>query len=369
MGAGASLYFLLRHFQYDLISCLAISLSTAFFGIALACVSTVFSGSIGKILEANGKKDLPDFHHFYETLVAHDKTTQVYREKLEAVAMECDRREQEKEEITQRISRKITDLGYGEEDGEILAICDQIIEANDTLYDLQRDIAEEKAAYQELLSADVQKETLTISPEFAGLQKELAFLSAQNESLYKKKALLSARLKEARDQLATDPEEAKEELTKVMDEIEKVGREYESLELSLSLAGARKNKFEAALKERLTRSINTKTAFALGEGESFLFDDKFELCFRDRNSVLPLISLGGGMISELGLLAFRLSLAELLGKTTLPMIFDDSFAMLSPEGAKSLYQVLCDTCSQFFIATASETLLDTCRDSAKIISL
>ena len=151
--------------------------------------------------------------------------------------------------------------------------------------------------------------------------------------------------------------------------MEKIGREYESLELSLSLASARKNKFETALKERLTRSINAKTAFALGEGESFLFDDKFELCFRDRNSVLPLISLGGGMISELGLLAFRLSLAELLGKTNLPMIFDDSFALLSPEGANSLYQVLCDTCSQFFIATGSETLLNACRDSAKVISL
>jgi hypothetical protein len=51
------------------------------------------------------------------------------------------------------------------------------------------------------------------------------------------------------------------------------------------------------------------------------------------------------------------------------MIFDDSFSMLSPEATKRLYQVLCETCSQFFIASSSNELFELCRDSAKVFSL
>jgi hypothetical protein len=116
-------------------------------------------------------------------------------------------------------------------------------------------------------------------------------------------------------------------------------------------------------------SVNKKISFILNEGESFLFDENFELCFRDRNSVLPLIALGGGAVGEMGLLAFRLSLAELLGKTCLPMIFDDSFAMLSTDAAEKLFSVLQETCDQYFIASSSHALLEICKGKAEIISL
>ena len=82
-----------------------------------------------------------------------------------------------------------------------------------------------------------------------------------------------------------------------------------------------------------------------------------------------MISAGGGMITEMGLLAFRLSLAELLGKNHLPMIFDDSFAMLSPDATLSLYEVLKETCSQFFIATSSAPLLESVKEGAAVFVL
>jgi uncharacterized protein YhaN len=71
----------------------------------------------------------------------------------------------------------------------------------------------------------------------------------------------------------------------------------------------------------------------------------------------------------MGLFAFRLSLAELLKKTSLPMIFDDSLAVSEPEFVKAILAVLQNTCSQFFISTSSREILDLCRDSAAVCTL
>ncbi len=369
LGIGASLYFLLRYLSFDSLICLAAGVTTVLCGIASASVSSVFSHSVRKILSENGKESLAEFNEFYETLCAHDRTTAVYRDKVLSAEENCRRREKEKEEVTEKIRKKISELGYGEEDGEILAICDQIIEANDSLYDLQHEIEEEKTEYNSLLSADVERKTLTVSPEFTALQKELTFLLAQNDSIYKKKALTAARLQEAQNKLSVSPDQIRTRLEVLSEKIREEEGEYDIVSLNLALATSKKEKFEEALKEILTQSINKKISFVLGEGERFLFDDHFELCFCDRNSVLPLIAAGGGVITEIGLLAFRLSLAELMQKTSLPMIFDDSLAPLAPEAASKLYRVLSETCSQFFIATSSEALVEICRNSAKVISL
>ncbi len=369
MGLGACLYFLLNFMQFDFITCIAVGITTALCGVASLSVSTVCTNSIRRILAENGKDSLAKFNEFYETLCAHDKTTQVYRDKVISAEENCKIKAREKEDVTEAIRRRISALGYKEEDGELIAICDQIIEANDALYDLQSDLEEEKSEYNALLSTDVKRETLAVSPEFTALQKELNFLSAQNDSIFKKKATLSARLQEAQDNLAVSCEEIRTKLDVLKEKICEEEKEFEVLDLNLTLATAAKDRFEKALKETLTESINQKISFVLGEGERFLFDENFELCFCDRNSVLPLIAAGGGVITEMGLLAFRLSLAELMKKTHLPMIFDDSLAMLSPEAAFKLYKVLKETCSQFFIATSSEALIEICGDCAKVFSL
>ncbi len=369
MAAGASLYFVLHFLNYKLITSLALSGAVLLLGVALEFVSTVFSGTIKKILAENDKASLSDFYEYYDRLCAHDKTTQVYLDQVEHLAENCKMKSDAKEVIVSLIFEKISSLGYKESDGDLVAICDQIIEANDSLYDLKHEIAEDGAQYRALLSEDVENETLEVSPEFAALQKELAFLSVQNDSLYKKKTLLSSRLQEANGHLYKSEEENMEALSRVQEQIEVQIREFEATELNYTLALARKERFENDLKETLTRSINQKISFVLNEGESFLFDENFELCFRDRDSVLPLIAAGGGVVSEMGLLAFRLSLAELLGKTGLPMIFDDSFSMLSMDAAEKLYQVLQRACSQFFITSSSEDFLGLCKSSAKAFLL
>ncbi len=365
-GLCPLLYFPL---SFDLTTSLAAGGSLALCGIALSSVSTVFSGAIGKILAENQKNSVEELEEFYDRLRAHAKTTHVYRDQLEADREICKKRSDEKDAAQAVISQKLQNLGYSEDQGELLAICDEIIEANDALIDLEQEIEEDRAEYKRLLSVDVESDSLTVSSEFLALQKELSFLSVQNDALYKKKAMLSAQLQETRQKLERSPDQIHKDLEEVDKRITELSAEFESVELNFTLAKSRKDKFEEELKGILTKQINEKLSFLLGEGERFLFDEEFELCFCDQKSVLPLITAGGGVITEMGLLAFRLCLCRLLKKNFVPMIFDDSFAMLSRDATNEMYQVLKESCSQFFIASSSEELYKLCQDTAKILPL
>ncbi len=369
LSAGIALGVLLHYFNFDLITCIASCLALVLCSVSSFSVSTLFKARIRNLFSMHETDSLPEFYRLYEKVAAHDKTKEVYREEVFIAENLCRERIAEKDAIQEKIAGKVKSLGYSEEDGELLAVCDEIIEANDALFDLEDEIENDKIEYKKKLCENVDGEKMTLSPEFVSLQKELAFLSAQNDALYKKKALISARLQEAKEKSARNPEDIKADLEKIGAAISEEKSAFEGVDLNFSLAKARKDQFESDLKKALSKHINEQTAHLLGEGESFLFDDDFELCFCDRKSVLPLIAAGGGVISEMGLLAFRLSLAKLLKKTCLPMIFDDSLAKLSQENAKKFYDYIRENCCQFFIATSSEELLDISRDTANIVTL
>ncbi len=368
-GGAAALFAVLHFLEFDLSICLCSAGAMVLCGVAAWVLSTLFTASINKIAEEYGTADTAGFMQLYEKVLAHSKTTDVYREKIASAQNLQEKRAREKDDANQIIAQMIRKMGYGEEDGEVLAICDEIIDANDTVYDLEEELEELKEHYHSLLSQDVEKETLTVSPEFLNLQKELSFLSVQNEALYKKKQNLTDAIGFAKEKTAKSPEELESELSLLTERIAKEKAEFESVDLNHTLAKERKNKFEADLKNTLTQKINNMLSFLLGEGESLLFDDEFELCFCDQKSVLPLLAAGGGVISQMGMLSFRLSLAQILGTTSLPMIFDDSFAPLSASDAALFYQNVKEMCSQFFIATSSKELAEFCRESANIISL
>ncbi len=366
---GASLAVLLHHLNFDLIICIFTALALALCSVATLCISTLFTSRIKTLFGEHKVESLAAFYELLEKVTAHSKTTEVYREEVLSCEEVCRKRLAEKSSAQDIIAKKVKALGYSEEDGELLAICDEIIEANDALFDLEDELKKDKEDYQKKLSEDVGGEKLTLSPEFVSLQKELAFLLAQNDSLYKRKALISARLQEAKEKSARSPEEIEKDLAVLEEKLLNEKASFENCDLNYTLAKARKDKFETDLKLALSKRINDRMAHILSEGESFRFDDDFELCFCDRKSVLPLIAAGGGVISEMGLFAFRLALAEILKKTCLPMIFDDSLAVVSSESAKKLYDSIRETCCQFFIATSSEELIEICRDTANIVTL
>lgn len=368
LGGVAVLLFLIK-LSYPIRICLAAGGAILLCGIAFLSVSTVFSSLIRKILERNQKNDIGEFYEYCDRLLAHRKTTQIYREQVSLEEERTRQRAAEKEEAQQVIAQKIAALGYTEEDGELLAICDEIIEANEALSDLAAEIQEEKENYRRLLATDVSREELTVSVEFGALQKELAFLTAQNDSLAKKKALFGNRLQEIRTALQKDPESLKEDLELLKNKIAALKTEFEALDNDYQKAVQDRVAFEEEVKNSLSKEINRMLSFFLRDGEVFLFDDAFELCYRDQRSVLPVIHLGGGLVFELGHLAFRLSLAQMLRKNTMPMIFDDSFAMFDSATVKILYQFLTERYDQFFIATSSRVVFDECRDTAAIFEI
>ncbi len=369
VSLGAGLFFVLRSLNFDFAVSLATGVAIGVLGIALFFLTSICTVNIRRILLSNGKESLAAFDEFLDRLRAHAKTTQVYRDQVAAQRAKCEKKTLDKENAQAVIFRKIEKLGYSQDDGELLAICDEIIEANDTLYDLEDALRHDQAQYQKLLTADLDSETLSVSPEFQALQKELSFLTAQNDSLFKKRAALNARIAQIKEQLNIQPEDLKGAITALDAEIEAVTPEYEAACARLAALQKSLSDFEENLKQLFAEKINEKLSFMLKEEESFLFDENFELCFCDRDSILPLSGAGGGMVSETGLLAFRLTLAEFLGKNALPMIFDDSLASVSPSAAGDLYQILRTSCSQFFVASSSHHILDLCSESAKVLTL
>lgn len=369
LAGSVPLFLLFSHLHYSHTVSLACGGASGILGVALICVSMLFTSMIRKVLAENGKESCHALYEFYDRLVAHGKTTHVYRDQVMMDRARMEKREEEHRTVQAQITEKVSALGYTEEDGEILAICDDIIEANDSLYDLEEEIEADKKEYTRLLSVDVSRTDLAVSPEFAALQKELAFLSVQNDSLYKKKALISARYQTVQELLSHDPEQLKEQLSLLTEKIEAISEEEVESTARYRAAKEKKDAFEGRLKEEMAKNINEKLRFMLGEGESFLFDDHFELCWCDQRSVLPLIRAGGGVISEMGLFAFRLTLAQFLKKTDLPMIFDDTFATMDPAAAGAVYAILRENCSQFLIASSSPDVYRLCQNTAKIFPL
>lgn len=368
-GGAAALFTVLNYLRFDLLISLCSAGAMVLCGVASCALSTLFTSSIKAIARRNGAEDIGAFFALYEKVSAHGKTTVVYQDRILFAEKNCEEKSLEKDAAQEIIAKKIRKMGYGEEQGEVLAICDEIIEANDAVYDLEHSLSEEKERYRQMLSEDVEKETLTVSPEFLNLQKELSFLSVQNEALYKKRAALSESIAEAKEKTAKTPEEYERELSALSERLAKEKEDFGVLDLNETLARARKEKFESDLKAALTLKINQMLGNFLREGESLLFDDEFELCFCDQTSVLPLAEAGGGGVLQMGVLSFRLALSQMLGTNSLPMIFDDSFSILSPSDAGLFCNALCEVCSQFFVATSSKELAALCRDSANVISL
>ncbi|MBQ3075646.1 MAG: hypothetical protein IJC26_06215, partial [Clostridia bacterium] len=369
IAGAACLALLLNHLNFNVITCIATAAAVALCGVSCLFISTLFTSRIKVILDEYNVEDLAAFYEIYEKVAAHNKTTQVYHGEVESAQELCIKKNREKNAIYNALAAKVKALGFREEDGELLAVCDEIIEANDALLDLQNELEEDKELYRKMLTENVGSESLTVSPEFLSLQKEHAFLTAQNDALYKKKALVSARLQEAKEKSARSPEEIRRDLDALAEKINREKVDFQAIDLNYTLAKARKDKFEGDLKKALAAKINLRLAFLLREGEAFRFDEDFELCFCDRKSVLPLIAAGGGVITEMGILSFRLALSEILNSTQFPMIFDDSLAILSTEQAKKFYDGLHETCSQFFIITSSEELCEACRETAKLVAL
>ncbi|MBP5288519.1 MAG: AAA family ATPase [Clostridia bacterium] len=368
IALGLSLGFLLFFLNFDVALCLATAGALALCGVAAFVAGRLNTLSIRRILAENGRKDLEDFEDFREKLKAHTKTTQIYQDAVAVAEKKCAEKQKAADEIRGRINQKLHALGHQERGEDLLAACDEIIASNEGAFELEDEIRGDWSEYLARLAKDVERDSLEVSPEFDALQKELIFLSKQSESLTQRRDAVMKELTELRAYVR-DADTLLKEKARLEEALRGEQHSFEVIKMDLALAEANKRRFETGLKDALTAGINRRLSFLLKEGESFLFDEHFELCYRDHDSVLPVLSIGGGQLAELGLFAFRLGLAELLNKNDLPMIFDDPFSYCGTEEIRHLYGILKECCGQFLLSTASREVIDLCDGSARILAL
>lgn len=367
IALGAALGLMLYFLNFEAAVCFACAGALALCGAALFAAGRLNTLAIRRVVSENGREDLADFAAFREKLAAHAKTAQVYREAVAEAKEACTEKERALGRIRARIEQKLHALGHESEE-DLLAACDEIILSNESVFDLEDEIRADWSEYLTRLAKDVERDSLEVSPEFDALQKELIFLTKQIESLTRRRDAIQAELEELRTR-STNAEPLLEEAAKLEEALRREQHLLEVAKIDLSLAETNKLRFENALKEALTAGINRRLSFLLKEGESFLFDERFELCYKDQESVMPVLSLGGGQLAETGLFAFRLGLAELLNKNDLPMIFDDPFSNCGTEEIRQLYRILTECCGQFLLSTASREVVDLCGDSAKLLTV
>lgn len=360
---GAVLFFL----NFSWAQSLAVVGALALSGAALFAAGRLNTLAIRRILEENGRSDLDDFLSFREKIDAHAKTSQMYRDALAVAERKCAEKQQVADEVRARIDRKLHALGHEQEE-DLLAACDEIVASNENVFDLEDRIRDDWSEYLTRLSKDVGRESLEVSPEFDALEKELTFLTKQTAALIQRRDTVEQELTRLREEIR-DTDELSEKEAALADAVRQEQHLYEVAKMDLALAAANKRRFESGLKEALTLGINRRLSFLLKDGESFLFDDHFELCYKDHDSVLPVLSLGGGQLTETGLFAFRLGLAELLNKSDLPMIFDDPFSACGVEEIRRLIGILSECCGQFILSTASREIVSLCEGSANILAV
>lgn len=346
---------------------LSAAVSLALVGVACFFLSRIFRASIRRILSEFSKDSIGDFEREFELLKAHAKVEEIYSDLARSARRECEEKAAQTAESENAISRSLATLGYTEEDGEILAICDDIIEANETYFDLEDDIETEKKEYDELLRADVSRDNTELSAEFVSLEKELDFLSRQNESLVRRRAALEKQGENILG-LLRDEKETAAEIEALSREEEELQKRYRSLQIDRTLTESRKAEFEKALKVLLESRVNEKLAFRLAEGERYVLDENFELCYSENDRVLPFSGTGSG-IEELGYLALRLSVAELLTGESDLFIFDDPFAFLDSQTAKDLAASLTRLHGQSLVTTSSEEVVHVLDGAARIFPL
>ena len=336
-------------------------------GVACYFLSTVFSSSVKKILAEYEKEDLPSFLHTCALMEAHKTCEELYRDEAKRAGEICEEKAVRAQQAENAISRTISALGYTEEDGEVLAICDEIIEANEEYFDLESEIKSGKEQYEALLRKNVDRETAEFSEGFVAMQKELDFLNRQNESLTRQRSALFEQIEKIRSLL---PDEAaiQKEIALLSEKEEELQKRFRSLQIDRTLTATRIAEFEKALRLMLEKKINERLAFRLKGDDQYLFDDHFELCYSENGNLLHFSASAGGL-GELGYLALRLSLADLLQPQNGLFIFDDPFALLDASTAADLSRAMLGLRGQTLITTSSNRVLETMGENARVFRL
>jgi hypothetical protein len=229
---------------------------------------------------------------------------------------------------------------------QISHLCDRILSNSDAISELEQQLAQQKRIYQRMLSADVNKTTLTVSNEFLALERELDFLQRQSAALLSKKSKAEAVLAEL-DRGIAEAERLHEELMATEKEIEQLSREYNSIcalqKPHLKEAASLKDYLETnfcAAADTLLRNIRKP-------GEHFALSER----------LLPMIVCRGEIVAQEGDDSYLARAAMLVYKLLLsmeylkhcPLFFFDGFSFLDQNTARDIIVKLAENHYQLLL--------------------
>jgi len=356
------------------------------FSVILFIAAALFRNSSANILRDMNMETQAEFDELYEQYMSFRKTEELYGDALEtakadhmrisSLASETlhsvrklfDEKTLEKQKndtaslasltLTFEIPQKEEEenapgVSYAEmAESEFVSKIDEVISRYNTFFELEDEIERQKADYKQLLSRDVQRDTLEISDEFRLLERELSFLTKQNTALFNKRNETEKHLEVLRASLIKKTAEvsgAKSNEKNVLATLER----YRDLQMKYERLKGEIGYIEGSVLQPISARVNALMSFALKQGESFIIGENFEFKYKRDSRTMPFSRAGGGL-SELALIALRIAVTEQLIKGKTPMIFDESFMYIDRDNAKHLCRITEAEGRQLLIFTSLE---------------
>ncbi len=334
------------------------------FAVILFVCASIFRHSSEKLLSGMNLETQSEFDELYEQYMNFKASDSLYADALENARAEHLRiagllgekllsmRNSLEGKRLQGEDKRIPSF-FDCEDSEFLSRTDVIISKYNALFELEDAVIKQKADYKELLSRDVQRETLEISSEFAILEKELAFITKQNAALFAKQGETEAaleRLKAILDKKDDTAKVAKKTEADVISRLEK----YRDLQISCDELDKAIEELEDRVLQPISARVNALMSFALKAGESFVLGENFEFKYKRGSQTMPFSRAGGGL-SELALIALRIAFSEQLTKGKVPMVFDESFMYIDKESARSVCRLIEADGRQIIFCSSAES--------------
>lgn len=213
-----------------------------------------------------------------------------------------------------------------------------ILESASALSALEKKLSEERRQYRDAMEGNAGKDFLSMQNEFARMEDELNKIHDQTQQMMDEKGKLSVLLDEKKK--LTVPEKAalldmQAQERELLDLLEL----YRAIQSEAEIQRQKINTFEEEFKLPICSYINSFLTFTMRKDESFLLGKKLELLYKRGGTVSPVYTAGGGL-SELAIIALRLSYIEQLQGNCAPLLFDEAFAYVDRQSLSHLYAAL-----------------------------
>lgn len=322
-----------------------VGLSVFIAGLISFVASDIFSKKTEMILERLKIRTKKEFDDLHEKLNAHKKTQVLYEEQTERCEKQCDVFSRLSDDYLAKLRKLLSYTGLpAETSQEVSSLCDRLISNCDAIAELEEQIAAQKQTYQRMLSANVNKKELEVSPEYSALERELDFVNRQNASLLAKKEASQKKLEELDGEMAKI-DEYRAGLEECERRIGELSREYNAVCASQNPLLRQAEEIREKLDDAICPTADRLLANVRKPGEHFSLTRRMTPVITDENGQE---APGNGYLNRLAALVYRIMLS-MLHLEKAPLFFVDAFSFCDKKTAEEIVSRLKDTGHQIIV--------------------